>query len=350
MYEHFLVPTDGSALSVESVNRAVKFAKRLGARITFFYFAEDPSKSIFGDAALLYSMAPAMYAAKYEWRQKAVLWKAEAEALAMGVPFQSVTASKGGVAEALLQAAAEQGCDMIFMASHGGRGAVRMMLGSVTLKVLINSPIPIHVSETGKNSVTAMSRAINIIREEHRSLSAVLRGLTYLLEQAQAARKLPDLAIIRAILSYLVEFSQEFHHPKEEDYLFRKLRAKTGEFDGQLDALCSQHVQEPQLIEELKAAVSAAEQSASSDPSEILAAVERLVTHVRKHMGMEESLLMPAACRLLDESDWQEIEKAFLDNGDPRFGAESDEEFRLLFARIVNLFPTAKELVVTSSQ
>jgi len=350
MYEHFLVPTDGSALSVESVNQAVKFAKKLGAKITFFHFAEEPSKSIFGDAALLYSMAPAMYAAKYEWRQKAILWKAEAEALAMGVPFQSVTASRGGVADALLQTATEQGCDMIFMASHGGLNPMRMMLGSVTLKVLVNSPIPIHVSETGKKPVSAMSRAVNIIREEHRSLSAVLRGLTYLLEQAQAARQLPDLAIIRAILSYLSEFSKELHHPKEEDYLFRKLREKTGEFDVQLDTLCIQHVQEPQLIAELEAAVTAAEQSASSDPGEILSAVERLVTHVRKHMGMEESLLMPAACRLLDESDWLEIEKAFLDNGDPRFGAESDEEFRLLFARIVSLFPTAKELAETNKQ
>nr|WP_319565571.1 universal stress protein [uncultured Rhodoferax sp.] len=350
MYEHFLVPTDGSALSVESVNQAVKFAKRLGARVTFFHFAEEPSQSIFGDAALLYSMAPDMYAQKYEWRQQAVLWKAEAEALAMGVAFQSVTASKGGIAEALLQAAAENGCDLIFMASHGGRGAVRMVLGSVTLKVLINSPIPIHISETGKNPVSAMSRAINIIREEHRSLSAVLRGLTYLLEQAQAARQLPDLAVIRAILSYLAEFSQKLHHPKEEDYLFRKLREKTGEFDVQLEALCRQHVQEPQLIAALEATVTAAEQSASPDPGEILAAVERLVSHVDKHMGMEESLLMPAACRLLDETDWQEIEKAFLDNGDPRFGAENDEEFRLLFARMVSLFPTAKELAETNKQ
>lgn len=350
MYNHFLVPTDGSALSVESVNRAVKFAKRLGAKITFFHFAEEPSKSILGNAALLHSMAPALYAAKYEWRQKAVLWKAEAEALAMGVPFQSVTASKGGVAEALLQAAAENGCDMIFMASHGGLNPVRMMLGSVTLKVLVNSPIPVHISETGKNPVSAMTRAVNIIREEHRSVLAVLRGLTYLLGQAKAARQLPDLAVIRAILSYLADFSQEFHHPKEEDYIFRKLRKKTGEFDEQLEALCSQHVQEPILIAALDTAVMTAEQSVTSDPTEILAAVERLVSHVRTHIGMEESLLMPAACRLLDESDWQEIEKAFLDNGDPRFGAENDEEFRLLFARIVNVFPAAKELAGASIQ
>lgn len=350
MYEHFLVPTDGSALSVASVAQAVKFAKRLGAKVTFFHFSEDASQSVTGNAALLHAMAPALYAEKYAWRQKAALWKAEAEALAMGVPFESVTTSKGTVAEAILQAATDNGCDLIVMASHGRSNPLRMMLGSVTLKVLTHSPIPVHVSETGKNPVSAMSRAINLIREEHRSLSAVLRGLTHVVEQAQNAGTRPDTAVMRAILSYLREFPQELHHPKEEDYLFRKLREKTGEFDGQMDTLCQQHVQEPQLIAKLEAAVHAAESSVPNNMADVLAAAERLVSHVRKHMGMEEALLMPAACRLLTEADWQEIEKAFLENGDPRFGAETDDEFRTLFARIVNAFPTARDLAVSQHQ
>jgi hemerythrin-like domain-containing protein len=152
---------------------------------------------------------------------------------------------------------------------------------------------------------------------------------------------------MRAILSYLREFSQILHHPKEEDYLFRKLRGKTGEFNEQMDALCQQHLQEPQLIAALEAAVHAAEHSVPNDLTEVLAAAEQLVSQVRKHMGLEETLLMPAACRLITDADWQEIEKAFLENGDPRFGAETDDEFRTLFARIVNAFPTARDLAVS---
>jgi len=71
----------------------------------------------------------------------------------------------------------------------------------------------------------------------------------------------------------------------------------------------------------------------------------QLVAHVRQHMGMEESILIPGAARALSQSDWEQIEKAFLENGDPRFGAENDEEFRLRFGRIVSLFPKAQLLI-----
>jgi hemerythrin-like domain-containing protein/nucleotide-binding universal stress UspA family protein len=342
MYENILVPTDGSALAVGLVNQAVQFAKKLGAKVTFFHYAEVASG--LGDAALMYTMAPSIYAEKYAWRQKAVLWKAEAEAIAMGVPFVSVTGSRGGVAEAILQAAAQQHCDLIFIASHGRSNMLKMMLGSVTLKVLMNAPIALQVWQTGKQALSTMERAINTIREEHRSLSAVLRGLTHLLDRAQATDQMPDMAVMRAILSYVREFSQELHHPKEEDYLFRKLRDKTGEFEVQLATLCEQHTQESLLIAALEAALSDVEQSTSIELGALQQAAHALVSHVRNHMGLEETLLMPAACRLLDEADWQAIENAFQENGDPRFGAQSDEEFRLLFARIVSLFPSAQEL------
>jgi hemerythrin-like domain-containing protein/nucleotide-binding universal stress UspA family protein len=342
MFENILVPTDGSALAIGLVSQAVKFAKRLGAKVTFFHYSEAISG--LGDAALMYALAPSIHAEKYAWRQKAVLWKAEAEALAMGVPFASVTGSRGGVAEAILQAATQQHCDLIFIASHGRSSVLKMMLGSVTLKVLMNAPISVQVWQTGKQALSTMERAINTLREEHRSLSAVLRGLTYLLERARATDQLPDMAVMRAILSYVREFSQELHHPKEEDYLFRKLRNKTGEFDVQLATLCEQHTQEPVLIAVLEAALNDADQSGSKDLGALQQAADALVSHVRKHMGLEEALLMPAACRLLTEVDWQEIVKAFQENGDPRFGAQSDEEFRLLFGRIVSLFPSAQEL------
>lgn len=350
MYEHLLVPTDGTPLSVETVSRAVRFARKLGARVTFFYFADDEAGSVFGDSALLHAMAPGLYAEKYAWRQKAVLWKAEAEALALAVPCASVMASRGTVADAILHAAEEGGCDLIFMASHGRTSQLRMMLGSVTLKVLVNSSVPVLVSDSGKQPFSTMNRAMNIIREEHRSLSAVLRGLGYMLEKAANTGQKPDFAVIRAILSYLREFSGQLHHPKEEDYLFRKLRQKTSEFNSQMDELGRQHVQEPKLIEELEAVVAVAEQAAKPDMETLRQSVERLVSHVNKHMGLEETLLMPAAGRLLGEEDWQEIEKAFLDNGDPRFGAETEDEFRFVFARIVNLFPSARELSAPGGQ
>ena len=53
MFQHILVPTDGSALSESTVARAVSFAKEAGARITFFYAQPDFPMPIYGEGALI---------------------------------------------------------------------------------------------------------------------------------------------------------------------------------------------------------------------------------------------------------------------------------------------------------
>jgi nucleotide-binding universal stress UspA family protein len=47
--------------------------------------------------------------------------------------------------EAIIEAAAHHGCDLIFMASHGRRGLSGLLLGSQTQRVLIRSPLPVLV-------------------------------------------------------------------------------------------------------------------------------------------------------------------------------------------------------------
>jgi nucleotide-binding universal stress UspA family protein len=51
-----------------------------------------------------------------------------------------------GPFEEIIKVAAESGCDLIFMASHGRRGVSAMLLGSETNKVLTHSKIPVLVT------------------------------------------------------------------------------------------------------------------------------------------------------------------------------------------------------------
>ena len=53
MFRHILVPTDGSQLSQETVQRAVTFAKEINARITAFYAKPDFPECFFGEGALV---------------------------------------------------------------------------------------------------------------------------------------------------------------------------------------------------------------------------------------------------------------------------------------------------------
>ena len=58
-------------------------------------------------------------------------------------------------------------------------------------------------------------------------------------------------------------------------------------------------------------------------------------------MSFETGVIIPAAREYLTAEDWDEVYRAFAENGDPRFSAETDEEFRQLFVRIQNLSPPA---------
>ena len=68
-------------------------------------------------------------AAKY---LKSVMDRAETA----GVQGKSYAVSNFNVADGIVQAAAEHGCDLIFIGSHGRSGLSRLLLGSVTAKVL----------------------------------------------------------------------------------------------------------------------------------------------------------------------------------------------------------------------
>ena len=46
---------------------------------------------------------------------------------------------------AIIDAANQHGCDLIFMASHGRGGVAGLLLGSETQKVLVHSKIPVIV-------------------------------------------------------------------------------------------------------------------------------------------------------------------------------------------------------------
>ena len=57
----------------------------------------------------------------------------------------TVSATSDVPHEAIIRAAEENGCDLIFMASHGRRGISALLLGSETQKVLTHSTIPVLV-------------------------------------------------------------------------------------------------------------------------------------------------------------------------------------------------------------
>lgn len=337
MYHHLLVPIENSDLSTVTIGRAVEFALALGARITFFHARADHASSLMGVADVIRVSTPDEYAYSFEGRARELLAKAEAAARARGVPCSAKSAISDSPYSAIIAAARAAGCDLIFMASHGRRSTLGMVLGSQTLKVLMNSEIPVLVSATAEPPVPA--RAIAIIRDEHRSLAAVLHAWQHLFKDKQNKEFRLDAALMKAMIRYIQEFPVALHHPKEDDFLFRKLRERTTEANAELNELEHQHIRDVQLVTELAALVERYADGAAT-VEEMEKGVADYARSIWDHMGREEGVILPLAQRHLTEEDWIEINEAFQKNRDPRFEGATDAEFKRLFSRIVNLAPS----------
>jgi nucleotide-binding universal stress UspA family protein/hemerythrin-like domain-containing protein len=338
VYHHLLVPIDETDLSAETIGKAIEFALALGARITFFHAQINYSFSFFGGGEVVRVTAPEDFAYSFQGRARELLTKAESAARAQGVTSAVASSVSDSPHHAIIDAARNAKCDLIFMASHGRHSKMGMLLGSQTLKVLMNSEIPVLVSSTKNPPVPAL--AVGIIRDEHRSLAAVLHAWLHMGKTSLAAGGAPlDHQLLRAMVYYIKAFPIALHHPKEKEYLFARLRKRTAEFNAELDELERQHERDHELVNELSAAVE--NYCAGKLPIvELDAAVNRYARFMWEHMGREEGVILPAAQRELTEDDWNALNEAFSQNQDPRFGGDADVEFRHLFSRIVNLVPS----------
>lgn len=340
MYRHLLVPIDDTDLSVDVIGHAVALALALGARITFFHAVSDAAASLSGEAELVRLTAPEEYEYAYIGKARELLAKAEAAARASGVTSGSLHVVSGKPAQAIADAARACGCDLIFMASHGHRSKIGMAFASETLSVLVHAGLPVLVSSTGDPLPTA--RAVGIIRDEHRSLAAVMHAWKTALANARSAGQAADPGSMRAIVRYVQQFPLKLHHPKEEQYLFRRLRERTTSCNAELDELERQHGRDAELVANLAQEVEALAAAGAPDrPAATRAledAVNRYSAFLWDHLGREEALILPAAQRHLLPEDWAAIDAAFLENRDPNFG-DDDKTYRRLFSRIVNLLP-----------
>lgn len=145
MFKNILVPTDGSELSESTVARAISFAKDAGARVTFFYAQPDFPMPIYGEGALIDPTTPEQFSRAAQAEAERILAKAKESATAAEVVSSSDTVVSEVPYEAIIESAERNGCDLIFMASHGRRGLSGFLLGSETQKVLTHSKIPVLV-------------------------------------------------------------------------------------------------------------------------------------------------------------------------------------------------------------
>jgi hemerythrin-like domain-containing protein len=182
-------------------------------------------------------------------------------------------------------------------------------------------------------------KALRIIRDEHRTLAAVLHGMLYLVREIGERGREPNFRVLDAMVYYIDTFPERFHHPKEDRYLFRMLRARCAEAGALIDRLETEHRAGNERIRALEQALARFHAGGKAEFTNFRTAVEAYAKFHWDHMKAEEQELLPLAEKHLTAADWAEIDAAFLGHTDPLLGGEAGEKYDALFSRIVNLAP-----------
>ena len=143
MYRHLLIPSDGSEVAELAVTAGIEFARSIGARVTAF--TAMPEYRLPGQGELMSRKlvpSPKQHEDRAKREADTILAAIAEKARAAGVACDGDYALSDIPHEAIIEAANRNGCDLIFMASHGRSGLGALLYGSETSGVLRGSKIP----------------------------------------------------------------------------------------------------------------------------------------------------------------------------------------------------------------
>ena len=79
-------------------------------------------------------------------------------------------------------------------------------------------------------------KSIDIIHGEHRALASALQ---------------PDFRLLASMVDYITQVPDKVHHPKEDNYLFPKMRLRSSAAGPLIDVLEKQHAEGYRMTVEL---------------------------------------------------------------------------------------------------
>ncbi|RZL57286.1 MAG: universal stress protein [Variovorax sp.] len=142
MFDHILVPIDGSETSMFAVSKASGLALAFGSRITLIHVIDNyPFIGVGAD----YAMGQNEYLAAATSSAHTALARGVEALAAEGLHSDQRVIDGHVVHEAIVDTAQALGVDLIVMGSHGRAGFEKLLLGSVTQRVLQDAVVPVLV-------------------------------------------------------------------------------------------------------------------------------------------------------------------------------------------------------------
>ncbi|MEY8688866.1 MAG: universal stress protein [Leptothrix sp. (in: b-proteobacteria)] len=146
MFQHLLVPVDGSELSERAIDASIELAVKFGARITGLVV--EPEVSL----AAVAMANPATLArdvqnqdAESQAHANKVLGHFEERTRAAGVTFAGQMVASTSIDHAIVEAAKQADADLIVMVTHGRGVLGELVFGAHTKSVMSQTKVPLLV-------------------------------------------------------------------------------------------------------------------------------------------------------------------------------------------------------------
>jgi hemerythrin-like domain-containing protein len=162
--------------------------------------------------------------------------------------------------------------------------------------------------------------SLQIIRDEHASLAAMLQSMRMMVERGPADKPENFFDVMRAMLFYIDEFPERLHHPKESNLLFPRIAKSSPHVMGTVDRLERDHMHSERSVRDVQHLLLSWELLGESRRQTFVDAFRQYVDAYLEHMRLEEEVILPEAEKVLTEADWKELDAAFEKNCDPLTG------------------------------
>lgn len=180
-----------------------------------------------------------------------------------------------------------------------------------------------------------MPAVIESLRKEHANMAKLLTILERQIAIFDAGGS-PDYDIITGVVDYLNDWSDKWHHPKE-DLLLEKLRLRDPEAAEAVGDLEKDHEALAELTDRFLEAIHEVLQEEELPREQVSQLASEFLNSQRRHMQGEEAVFLPAAERALTPEDWAEIAMQIANPEDPLFGRTVEKRFEALRRDLLEL-------------
>ena len=156
MFKKILIPVDGSDLSTRAAGAGIQLAKELNVPVVFLHAMATYIMPYAADVALMDDKTQQLFEDEVKRESTELLDATKRLATDAGVSSETVSAHHSRPEVLIEESAKTLGCDLIVIATHGRGAVARLVMGSVTTRLLSISPVPVLIYRDASMTAAAL--------------------------------------------------------------------------------------------------------------------------------------------------------------------------------------------------